>query len=186
MSDTIARARPATPPRERGDDRFPALCRMTVRRVAGPRLLVEGEGARTWAVLALPVPYRPEVGDTVLVIAQAGTAYVIGVLAGSGATTLSCPGDLVLEAAGSVRVRGGTGIELEAPEVRVHARVLRTVVECVRERLGSVFRVVRSALRTRAGEVREDVQGDHRTRAGRIFGKARKGVRIDGESIHLG
>lgn len=165
----------------------PVVQEALVERVLDRRLLLRLGTARVWALLALPVAYQPEVGDRVLALAQAGRAWVIGVIEGRGATVFDAPGDLVLRARGTLQLHAHEGIEMHTDgELSVRAQVFRSVFDKVRERIGSVFRVVRGAVRMRAGEVREDVQGDHRCRAGRVLAKARGHVRIDGEQIHLG
>jgi hypothetical protein len=145
-------------------------------------------GCRSWARLAVPMPYVPSVGDRVLVVGGGGDRwFVIGVLEQLGDLALRAAGDLVVEAGGRVVVRGRKGVALETTgELSVRARVFRTVAGSVRERLGEVFRSVRGLLSTRAQQVRDEVEGDHCRRAGRIVDKARGDVRIDGKQIHLG
>ena len=157
-----------------------------VERVLGKRLLLRLTTAKVWAVLALPVPYRPCVGDTVLALAQAGRVYVIGVLEGSGSLQLEVNGDLTLKAGGAVHVEAAEGIELRAPAVGIRARAFRAVADTVRERFGAVVRLIKGEARLKAGALKQDVAGDHRVRAGRLVQKAKGEVRIDGDQIHLG
>jgi hypothetical protein len=165
-----------------------ALVEGDVVRVHGRKLLVEvAEELRVWTTLAVPPPYRPSIGDRVVVLAQGGHAYAVGVVTATADPVFEAKGDLVLRAGGTVRIAGEAGVAIESDgEVSVRARLFRTVADKLRERLGAVWRVVRGCSSLRAGEVREDVEGDHRCRADRVLRKARGQVRIDGEQIHLG
>jgi hypothetical protein len=142
------------------------------------------EGERT-AVLALATPYRPAVGDTVLAIGDE-TLWVIGVLSGRGVTRLEVEGDLEISAEGSVRIRGGRGVAMNAPDVALKAQRLEMTAERVLGRFGRVYEWVRETLKTTAGRVRTNVREGVAIRAGRIDAFGEKDVRIDGKRIHLG
>src|SRR4051812_15908064 len=69
------------------------------------------------AELAFALPYAPVVGDLLLVIAKGEACFAIGVLRGSGKTSLSLQGDVDLSAeGGKLRLSGDRGIELRGPE----------------------------------------------------------------------
>ena len=60
----------------------------------GARVLVAMPDQKAWATPAMPYAYDAAPGDTLLVIGRDELFYVIGVIAGAGATTLRAPGDL--------------------------------------------------------------------------------------------
>lgn len=135
------------------------------------RLWVELEGERQHAVLAVPAPYRPTLGDRVLVIGT-GELAVVGVLEGhrsalpladGGEAQVSDTGALeVRDAAGRLRVRCEDdavvlGVEagdlvLEAPAGRVAIRGRDVQMEASRDlELGAV-----RALKQRASRIEVD------------------------------
>ena len=67
-----------------------------VLRVDGTRVQLEFPDEFVWATVALAYPYEPAVNDMVLAIGQGEAWYVIGVLQGSGKTSLAVPGDLAI------------------------------------------------------------------------------------------
>ncbi|MHC5038625.1 MAG: DUF3540 domain-containing protein [Planctomycetota bacterium] len=137
------------------------------------------------AVLALAIPYQPAVGDVVLVIGD-DELYVIGVLSGRGISRLEVPGDLELSAGGSVRIQGGRGVSLNAPDVAVKAHRLEMTAERLLGRFGRVYEWIRETLKTSAERIRTTVREGVSIRAGRIDAIADKDVKIDGRRIHLG
>src|SRR5580658_6142610 len=71
------------------------------------------DGRHVRAELALALPYRPVLGDVLLVIGKGDDYYAIGVLRGSGTTSLSFQGDVELTAVdGRLRLSGERGVEL--------------------------------------------------------------------------
>src|SRR3954470_18360721 len=66
--------------------------------VADNRVQLEFPDELPWAVSALAYPYQPCKGDTVLAAGQGRNWYVIGILKGTGKTTLTVPGDFEIRA----------------------------------------------------------------------------------------
>ena len=62
-------------------------------RSAGPQVLLRLAEDDVWAQMALAYPYQAAVGDTLLAIGQGESWYVIGVIRGTGTSTLTVPGD---------------------------------------------------------------------------------------------
>lgn len=149
------------------------------------RLLVEG---RThWATLALAVAYAPRPDDIVLAIGQDDVWYVIGVITGSGTTTIEVAGDLDLRApAGSISLSAAHGVRLAGDEVALAGRRVHFSGESLVERFGGTYRWVRELVQERIGRLRRVVAGDSHLEAERVVVRARTDVHIDGERINLG
>jgi hypothetical protein len=159
----------------------------TVMRAASGRVQLQLPEGCSWAQCALAFPYQPVAGDRVLAIGQSGDWYVIGVLAGTGPSHISVPGDLEIRAPrGRISLAAAAGIELRADEVRVSANRLELLAHAVFERCAEVTRWVKGTLQVRVGRLRTRVDGTYDVGADRIVERARRDVRIDGEKIHLG
>src|SRR5205809_287780 len=114
-----------------------------VLTAASGRVKLELPDAHEWALCALAFPYRPATGDVVLAVGRAGAWYVIGVLAGRGATTLTVPGDLTIAAPrGRVVVQARDGIDLKGEAVRVTAGRLELFARSLVERFTDATRWV--------------------------------------------
>jgi hypothetical protein len=137
------------------------------------------------ATLALAVPYQPQPGDLVLVIGT-DELYVIGVIQGTGRSVLSVGGDLDIRAGGTLRLQGGTEVEIGSPRVEIRADRMETAIGTVFERVVDCYRWVKGLLQTSAGRSRTVVQESATLHAGRIVEKAKKDVSIDGDQIRLG
>jgi hypothetical protein len=140
-----------------------------------------------WAVVALAFPYQVTVGDTVLVIGQDDGWYVIGVLRGSGKTTLTVPGDLELRAPhGAIELHAARRVCLRGPVVRLAAGRLELVARSAWERFTRAARWVQETFRVQADRVLTNAHSEYRLKAGSIKEKADGFVQIDGEKILLG
>src|SRR5262245_11277334 len=158
-----------------------------VARIAGPKVQLELPDEFAWAQTALAFPYQVVEGDVVLAIGRSGAWYVIGLLSGSGTTTLTVPGDLALRApCGKIELTAVEGIALKSRRVAVTADKLELLARTVVERFGRAARWVRDTFRLRAGRLRSRVEGDYSLKAGRIREIADAEVKIDGTKIHLG
>jgi Protein of unknown function (DUF3540) len=158
-----------------------------VHHVAGSRIQLEFPDELPWAMLALAYPYQPAVGDTVLAAGQGQNWYVIGVLQGTGKTTLMVAGDFeVLAPKGRITLIGGKGFHVKSPEVKITAGKLELIAKRISERFFDAARWVKNAWQIRAGRVCTEAEGDYRVKAKRIIERAEQDVRIDGEKIHLG
>jgi Protein of unknown function (DUF3540) len=158
-----------------------------IRRANGRRVEIELPCGKVWAEMALGYPYEPVAGDTVLAIGQLEQYYVIGVLKGSGQTTLSVPGDLSIQAPhGRIDIQSGKGMRLRSPHISVAARQLSLVADTVRERFTEAARWVKEVCQVRAGTLQNIASGDYSVRAERISERANSDVKIDGRKIDLG
>ena len=137
--------------------------------------------------MALAFPYRPALGDTLLVVGREGALYVIGVLEGTGATVLAFAGGVELRAQGGpLRLASDQTIELAAPEVLVQAGNLRLFAESAVEKLGTLYQHVRGLFRARAGESETLVDEGAITRAKSATILTEESMSINGKQIHLG
>ncbi len=149
--------------------------------------LLELPNERTWALVALALPYRLAEGDIVLAIGQDDSWYVIGVLEGSGRTSVTVPGDLEICAPyGRIDIKSAKGISLQSPGVRIAATALEILSRTVLERFGRATRWVKEGFHLRAGRARTVVESDYRVSAGKIVERAQGPVKIDGLKIDLG
>jgi hypothetical protein len=153
------------------------------------------EQETTWARLALAVPYAAEPGDEVLLICNSSQAYVIGVLAGRGTTTLRVPGDLRLEApcgeihisaAKRVSVHSGRAIELCAPRASMRFERLNVLVGTLVQRLTNAFTWASGLIQSKSRRSRCVTEEGWLVRAGRAHLKTQDNVHINGKTIHLG
>jgi hypothetical protein len=144
-------------------------------------------GAVVRARMAMPLPYEPSAGDTVLVIGDAGGHYVIGVLEGRGRTVVELHGDVDLRALGGVlRLQSDRGVRIDAPEVEVLARRLRTVADAVVESVGSFRQRVRELLSVHAAQSHTVVDGASVAQAKSTTILSEEKVTINGKAVHLG
>jgi uncharacterized protein DUF3540 len=157
----------------------------SVRGVEGNRVLLSLPQGDAEAELALAYPYSPKKGDVVLVLGR-DELYIIGVLRAQGASRISLPGDVVLEAGGKLQLKAGVAVEIESLEVRVRADRFETVARAVFERVMDAYRWASGVIQTSAGRTRTLVTGTATLQAERIVATATKDVRIDGERINLG
>ncbi|MGH0034729.1 MAG: DUF3540 domain-containing protein [Myxococcota bacterium] len=158
-----------------------------VEDVAGERVRVRTERGSGWASWAVGYPYSVQPGDTVLCIADGRRRYVIGVLKGSGETTLSVPGDLKLRAPhGHVDIESGRGVRVRAPRVGFVTPLLELTAKLLEERFENVDRWIEGRLDEQIGSVRSRIEKTYSMLAGRIRQRAKGRVKIDGERIDLG
>jgi hypothetical protein len=139
------------------------------------------------AELAFALPYAPVVGDLLLVIGKGEACYAIGVLRGSGKTSLSLQGDVDLHAdGGRLRLSGDQGIELRGPELDVYTGKLRMVADAVLQSFSSVSQRVKSLLHVHAGETHTLVDGGSFAQSKSAAILTEENVTINGKEIHLG
>jgi hypothetical protein len=144
------------------------------------------DGRRRQAQLALAFSYSPAAGDTVLAIGNDDGAWVIGVLASEGCASLSFPGDMHIEAAGELCVRGAKGVRIEGPQLSVEVGRLEMAARAVSQRFEQLTQRVSDLLSVRAGQTHTIVHGASFTRAESSTLLTKEKVSINGKSIHLG
>ena len=147
----------------------------------------EGSADSVAVDAAFPFPYRPQLGDRLLLTGQGERYFAIGVLSGQGQTALELPGDVELRAlGGTLTLEGDEGLELRSREVRLNAGTLRTFADSLCERAESAYRWIQGTLTVRAGESRRVVEGVDSSRCGESKTLAEGTVKIDGHQVHLG
>jgi hypothetical protein len=155
---------------------------------AASRVALDGDVARTVdATHAFSLPFRPQVGDELLVLGRGGQWFAVGVLGGARPAALEFPGDVDVRAVGgTLTLASDRAVAITAPKITLRAGVLRTVARSVVEKAEQVHRWVRGLLALRAGEVRRTVDGLDATRCGDSTTLAKGTVKIDGDQLHLG
>lgn len=143
-------------------------------------------GQEALATVALAYPYRPALGDTLLVIGQGGRHYVIGVIEGSGALAMAFAGDVNLHASGRLTLSADEGVTLRGPEVEVRARSLSVLAERSVQKFTSLLQRVRELFTVQAGEAETVVAGGALHRAKRTTILSQETVTVDGETILIG
>jgi hypothetical protein len=158
-----------------------------VLRTEHNRVQLELPDERAWAAVALAYPYEPVSGDSVLAIGQDGAWYVIGVLQGSGKTSMTVPGDLCLRAPfGAIELSAAQWVKIKSPAVQITAGKLELVARSVFERFAHATRWVTETFQIRSGRLRARVNGSYDMKAERILERADGDVKIDGRQIKLG
>jgi hypothetical protein len=158
-----------------------------VVRAEGNRVQLELSDGLTWAVVALAYPYEVECGDRVLAIGQDEAWYVIGVLHGSGKTSMTVPGDLCLRAPfGAIELIAGDSVKIKSPAVQIMAGKLELLARSVFERFANATRWVTETFQIRSGRLRTRVNGTYDIKAERILERAEGDVKINGRQIKLG
>lgn len=143
------------------------------------------DGLRVEAHVALAFTYEPELGDTVLVIAQR-EHYVIGVLATSGRGVISFSGDLEVRAGGRLRLAGHDGVDIEGRDLRMNVGKLEMVARAVTQRFDTLKQRVTDLLSVHAGASHTTVDGTSHLRAKNAAVLTEEKVTINGKAIHLG
>ncbi len=144
------------------------------------------DGRELFARMALPLSYEAALGDELLLLGDATSAYVTGVLSGNGQTRLALKGDVSLATDGKLELSSQTSISLDAPSVEVRADRLHTVAGRVTEVFDSVRKTVRQLLSVRAGEQHTLVEGTSQLVAKNARTLSEGKVTINGKEIFLG
>ena len=153
---------------------------------SGDRATVAFEGTSVTARLALAFSYAPLAGDLVLVIIQETDAYIIGVLSGRGAITVTAHGDLTLAAPhGRVLIEGGQGIEVNAPQVAVQAQAITMTAVSLVQRMQTVFQSITDLLHITAGKRQTRIEGVSMESTERSYQRADKEIVLTGESVNI-
>jgi hypothetical protein len=150
-------------------------------------VVVLDDGTVVHATLALSYPYRPRVGDSLLVIGDAHAFWVIGVLEGRGRTDLSSAGRVSLQAdGGRLRLRGDRGVRLTGRRIHAETGHLRRLALTATQTFGALRSQAREGARLEAGEVDELSQGRWLLQARRAVLKSLYGARVKSTTIRLG
>lgn len=157
-----------------------------VTRVHADEITVQIEGHPQRVVMAMPLRYRPCVGDVLLVVNGGDTCYAIGVLSGSGNVELASAGDVTLSAGGRVRVHAADGFTATAPEMKLDAGRLELVARDLVATAQSFLQRIAGLLHLSAGRRHTQVEGSSIEHARQVVVKAQETVTVDGSTIHLG
>ena len=149
-------------------------------------VLVEGESV-VRVQLALTFPYKPVVGDELLIIGSSDAFYVIGVLDGKGAVDLANTESLAVEAEGGwLRLSADKAICVEAETVHLNTQNLACIADKRVERFSEQRRVVRNSQSVEAMVVDERSEQGWLLRAARVAIKTVQKVRLKSGIVRLG
>jgi hypothetical protein len=144
-------------------------------------------GERARAQMALSIPYAPSVGDVLLVIGKDDDHYVIGVLHGSGRTSLSFQGAVDIKATGGpLTLSSDQGVAIHGPEMEIQTGKLQVFAGAVVEKLGSLYQRVRGALNVHAERTHTVVDDASFMTAKNASIVTEETMSINGSEIHLG
>mgnify|MGYP002638151740 CR=1 FL=1 len=146
------------------------------------------EGGRTVsAELALAIPYVPAVDDVVLVLGKDDRYFVVGVMHGSGQTTLSFQGDVKLHASGgSVDIAADRGVRIRGRELSLEAMNLQVIADEATQKFNMLYQRVRGLWRSRSKNSETLVDEAAMTRAKTATILTEETMSINGKQIHLG
>jgi hypothetical protein len=159
-----------------------------VRAIDGRIVEVELEsGVVAPATMALGIPYRPVVGDTLLVVGDGERRWVLGVVEGRGKVELEAEGDLELHARGGALVLGADrGVRVRGPSLEVTVDRFTVAATTMVEKLGTVFTRVREMLSVHAREQHVVVEETSLARAKKVAVVAEETASVNGKQILLG
>jgi uncharacterized protein DUF3540 len=144
-------------------------------------------GERARAQMALSIPYEPSAGDVLLVIGKGDEHYVIGVLHGSGRTSLSFQGPVDLRASGgALTLSSDVAVAIHGPEMEIQTSKLQVFAGAVVEKLGSLYQRVRETLNVHAGKTHTVVDDASFMTAKNASIVTEETMSINGNEIHLG
>ena len=138
------------------------------------------------AELAFSQPYQPAVGDLLVVVGSPDALYAVGVLRGSGRTTLAVEGDLDVVASGTVRIAGGKGVALQGEDVVVEAGQLQIAARSAVEVLGSLVQRVTGLFSQQARDVHVQAEESVVTRGKNATILTEDNVVVNGKQLWLG
>jgi hypothetical protein len=166
----------------------PALSEATVIGLDGRMLLLRlADGVPSRAIPAFTIPYRPAMGDQVLVIGDGSKCYAIGVIAGAGQLDLSIAGDLSVHARdGKLTLAGDKGVAIESPMVSITTLRLDIIAERLTELLGEAMRHVRGLFTLQAARSTTFIEGHASQHSETSVIAATHTVTVSGKQVHLG
>ena len=139
------------------------------------------------AALGFASPYRPALGDELLIMGSGERFYAVGVLSGSSPGGLAFEGDLDLHAVGgTLTLSGDEGVAVEGQRITLRADALRTFAGSLTEKADEAYRWVKGLATLRAGESRRVIDGEDYNQSHDSIHLAKGTVKIDGHQIHMG
>lgn len=157
--------------------------------VEGPMITVELPGSEGTVVVepAFVLPYAPAVGDSLLVIGRGARHYAIGVLHGTGTTTLSLQGNVALHARdGELSLAGDKGVSIRGPELEIEVGKARLVADAVVQKMNSLYQRVSGLFSVRAVEAHTVVETTSFTKAKNASLLTEETVTVNGKQVLLG
>ena len=162
----------------------PAEVLATGRRLLDVQL---PSGEEVEAELALAFPYKPAVGDILLVIGDAERRYVIGVIEGKGELSLDFQGDVRLHSQnGELTLSGDKGVLVRGPVLDVVVESFSVLADKAVQKFTTLNQRVRELLTLRAGEAHTIVDETALQRAKKYAVVAEETASVNGKQILLG
>ena len=150
--------------------------------VDGPGRTVELQ-----AHIAMFAPFRPRVGDQVVLMTDADRAYLVGVLTPRPGLELSARSTTVRAIAGTLGLESAQAITLRGPRLRVLAtETLTRTAEHTLETCREATRTVRGLWSVEAGDRDEHITRSLLSRARRATHRVREAFLINGEAVRAG
>ncbi|MEZ4294700.1 MAG: DUF3540 domain-containing protein [Polyangiaceae bacterium] len=144
-------------------------------------------GEHVLARMALAYPYRPVVSDELLVIGRGSSHFVIGVLHGTGESTLAFRGGLTLRAEGGpLTLSSDKEVAIRSPEVEMETGKLRMFAGSVAQKFTSLYQRVRDSLQVHSGKSHTIVDSESHLTAKTASIVTAETMTINGSEIHLG
>ena len=187
MTATVANRPVASQPVDGNIQRYLGSARVVAVDDRSLRVVLEEEAtpAVVHATLALAFPYRPTIGDQLLVVGDSHAFFAIGVLAGRGRTTLVGTAAILAEQ-GRLRLVGDRGVRLASKRLHIEAERFRSLAVTARQTFGEMRTQVREQLKIEAGEVDELSQKTWLMQARQVVIKSLTGARVKSMKVRLG
>lgn len=159
-----------------------------VLSVAGGRVVVRrGDGLEVEVQMALALPYAPREHDVLLLISGSGASYAVGVIHGTGTTSLTVPGDVDVHAVGgTLNLRGDRGVRMHGPAVEVVAERFKVIAERSVQKVTTLYQHVRELWSMKADNAHIAVSNDIHQRSKNATVLTEEVVTMNGKQIHLG
>ena len=144
-------------------------------------------GHTVTAELALALPYVPAIDDVVLALGKDARHYVVGVLHGSGETSLNFRGNVKLRAiGGSLDIGADEEVRVKGKAIALESGQLRLMSDTVIQKCTTMYQRVRDLMNVRAKRIDTNVDEGTVTKAKRATILTEETMTINGKRIHLG
>ena len=159
-----------------------------VLQVSGDRVVARrSDGAEVDVRMAMALAYRPVQGDLLLVVGGAEGDFALGVLEGTGQSSLAIAGDLELHAVGGeLSLRGDRGLRLQSPEVAVVTDKFKLFADTAVQKVSTLAQSVRDlwTIKTKRAHIAVDDELHQRSKTATVL--TEEEMVFNGKTIHIG